>query len=201
MADYGTEVILKGFTPDAETRVEEAGRVCYATEEKTGMSPGWLRKRIEQGHESLFEHASASFLILCSRVVSHQLVRHRLAAYSQRSQRYVPEKEERYITPASFLGRPKLGMVFREIMKQCWDAYRCLLELGADPEDARYALPNATETQIICTWNFREIRHIIRLRTSTKAGGEMQEVAGKVRDICVEKWPSVFGDLKVSEGE
>lgn len=218
--DYGTEVKLlavttlvqggpislnlkEGVSP-GERLIEYAGRLCWDTQGKTGEVPDRIQKWIEVGHESMIEHPSATFYIRCSRVVTHELVRHRLASYSQRSQRYVKENEPRYITPPEFTNNIRMDKFsydigaedrFRHAMQHAWDAYRDLLKAGFKPELARYVLPNACETQIVCTWNFRELRHIIRLRTSKRALPEMREVAGKIRGICKEIAPQVFGDL------
>ncbi|KKM92851.1 hypothetical protein LCGC14_1214230 [marine sediment metagenome] len=188
---YGTKVELIASTPDAEHLIEKAGRLCYATDDKTGMSPGWLQKRIADGHLSLVEHAHTTWHITCSRVTSHQLVRHRIASYSQRSQRYVKESEPRYIIPPQLSGA--LETVFRDAMKAAWYTYETLLLNGVPPDQARYVLPNATETQLIMTMNFRELHHFLSLRTSSKASEEMQEVANSIKRICQEMWPNVFG--------
>ena len=191
---YGTKVELIAFTPDAEHLVEVAGRLCYATNDKTGMSPDWLAKRIAEGHMSLVEHAYTTWHITCSRVTTHQLVRHRIASYSQRSQRFVLERESRYITPPELTGA--VGEVFHNAMKQAWYAYETLLLNGVKPDQARYVLPNACETQIIMTMNFRELHHFLSLRTSGKASEEIQEVANSIKRICQEQWPNVFGRSK-----
>lgn len=194
--DYNVEVKLLAITENSENLVEKAGRLCYATGEKTGTVANWLQSRIKQGHESLIEHASATFYIKSSRVLTHELVRHRLASYSQRSQRYVKENKADYITPPEIFetGGPEKE-VFESAMQTAWEAYRKLLESGVKPEIARYVLPNACTTEIICTWNFREIRHIIKLRTSPAALPEIRQVVGKIKEIMQEKAPSVFGDL------
>lgn len=206
MTDYGTEVKLVAITalpvgspipflkrpePDGESLIEWAGRICYSNEDKLGTNPEWIQQRIKDGHESILEHASATFFIKCSRVVTHELVRHRLASYSQRSQRYVKENEPRYIIPPEFNDDAR----FAAFMTNCWSLYFEYLKEGVRPEIARYVLPNACETQIVTTMNFRELRHFIKLRTGKRALPEMQEVAGKVRDICKEIAPEVFKDL------
>jgi len=195
--DYEVEVKLLAITPDSEKLVEEAGRLCYASGGKLNANPGWLRARIRQGHESLIEHASATFYIKASRVLTHELVRHRIASYSQRSQRYVKETEVNYIQPTEITesGSPETEEIFRQAMVSAWDNYRKLLEAGIKPEIARYVLPNACTTEIICTWNFREIRHIIKLRGSPAALPEMRVVANRIKEIMKEKAPQVFGDL------
>jgi len=207
--DYGTSVRLLAITnvvpddlerltqntPDGEVLVEYAGRLCWDTQDKTGTVPDRIQKWIEVGHESVIEHASATFHIIASRVLTHELVRHRIASYSQRSQRYVKESEPRYITPPEIRESVATESYFERIIQWCWDTYSKLLQEGIKPEIARYVLPNACETQIIMTMNFRELRHFIKLRTSKRALPEMREVADKVREICKSIAPQVFQDL------
>ncbi len=213
MKDYGTEVKLlaitglsKGFQEElysgggyrneSEDLVEYAGRLCYDAEKDLGNKPGWIQSRVKAGHESIIEHASATFYIKASRVFTHELVRHRIASYSQRSQRYVKEGEPKYITPPGLeavkIDAEYADRVFSRAMKTAWYYYRQLLTGGVSKEIARYVLPNACETQIVVTMNFRELRHFIKLRTSPKALPEMREVAGKIKDICKDIAPKVF---------
>lgn len=182
---------LKG--PECEGLIEYAGRLCWDTVDKIETNPKRIQDWIKVGHESVIEHASATFYIRASRAFTHELVRHRLASYSQRSQRYVKESEPRYITP------PKLGTtennILKRAMQHAWSAYHELLNKGVEPEIARYVLPNACETQIVMTMNFRELRHFIKLRTSKRALPEMRAVAGEIRRIMKEQAPKVFEDL------
>lgn len=183
--------------PPSEELIEYAGRLCWDTTDKLGTNPKRIREWIEVGHESVIEHASATFYIRASRALTHELVRHRLASYSQRSQRYVKETEPRYIRPSELnTTENKSGYdVFEKAMQETWSAYKKLLDLGIKPEIARYVLPNACETQIVMTMNFRELRHFIKLRTSERALPEMRAVAGEVRRIMKEVAPKVFDDL------
>jgi thymidylate synthase (FAD) len=194
--DYAVEVKLLAITPDAEKLVETASRLCYASGEKTGTKADYLQIRVKQGHDSIIEHASATFYIKASRAVTHELVRHRLASYSQRSQRYVKESKADYIIPPELNDKngPE-AEIFIRAMDAAWEAYRKLLTAGIKAEIARYVLPNACATEIICTWNFREIRHIIKMRTSPASLPEMRAVAGKIKDIMKSQSPAVFGDL------
>jgi len=196
---YDVEVKLLAITPGSEDLVEQAGRLCYASGENIGRNDKWLQARIRQGHESLVEHAVATFYIKASRVLTHELVRHRLGSYSQRSQRYVKEIEENFITPPEITEASAEDdgsmQIFDKAITVAWDSYRKLLEKGIKPEIARYVLPNACTTEIICTWNFREIRHIIKLRTSPAALPEIRAVAEKIKKIMKVEAPKVFGDL------
>jgi thymidylate synthase (FAD) len=181
--------------PPCEQIIEYAGRLCWDSVDKMGTNPRRIQSWIQIGHESVIEHASVSFYIRASRVLTHELVRHRLASYSQRSQRYVKELEPRYITPPEVADSGKEnGQLFEEAMKQAWNVYRQMLDSGIKPEIARYVLPNACETQIVMTMNFRELRRFIRLRTSERALPEMRAVAGEIRRIMKEIAPSVFED-------
>lgn len=191
------EVKLLAITPDSENLLEYAGRLCYASTSKLGSSETWLQSRIRQGHESLIEHASATFYIKASRALTHELVRHRIASYSQRSQRYVHETDMDYITPQELTkdDNTENKRIFREAISSSWQSYQQLLGNGVKPETARYVLPNACATEIICTWNFREIRHILKLRTSSSALPEFQEVATRIKSIMKEQSPKVFVDL------
>jgi len=192
---YDIEVKLLAVTPDAEKLIETAGRLCWDTQDKTGNVPNRIQKWIEVGHESMVEHACATFYIRASRVLTHELVRHRLASYSQRSQRYVKETEPKYVEPPEIKDDGPARKQFEKAMTACWQAYSDLLAKGIKAEIARYVLPNACETQIICTWNFREIRHIIKLRASKRALPEFRAVAGEIRRIAKEIAPQVFADL------
>jgi thymidylate synthase (FAD) len=178
----------------SEQLIEYAGRLCWDTTDKLGKNPRRIQEWLEIGHESLIEHASATFYIRASRALTHELVRHRLASYSQRSQRYVAESIPKFIEPPEI--DAKSGeQIFKEAMKNCWLAYNQLISLGIKREIARYVLPNACETQIVMTMNFRELRHFIKLRTSDKALPEMRAVANEVKRIMKEQAPRVFYDV------
>jgi len=193
--EYKVEVKLLAITQDSESLTEQAGRLCYASGDKLGTNEHWLKSRIKQGHESLVEHASATFYIKASRVLTHELVRHRIGSYSQRSQRYVKESNADYITPPELAETEGAQAIFQDSITTAWESYRNLLKIGVKPEIARYALPNACATEIICTWNFREIRHIIRLRTGPAALPEMRAVVNKIKEIMKGQAPNIFGDL------
>jgi thymidylate synthase (FAD) len=192
---YDIEVRLLAVTPDAEKLIETAGRLCWDTQDKIGTVPDRIQKWLEIGHESMIEHACATFYIRASRALTHELVRHRLASYSQRSQRYVKETEPRYVEPPEIKDSKLAHRQFEGLMATCWQAYGALLARGIKAEIARYVLPNACETQIICTWNFREIRHIIKLRTSKRALPEFRAVAEEIRRIAKGIAPQVFADV------
>ncbi|TFH36391.1 MAG: FAD-dependent thymidylate synthase [Dehalococcoidia bacterium] len=191
---YDVEVTLLAITPDAERLIESAGRLCWNTQDKTGTVPDRIQAWLEIGHESMIEHACATFSIRGSRAMTHELVRHRIASYSQRSQRYVAENDESYVLPPEVASSEAAAETYRGAMSAAWDAYRKLQEQGLKPQIARYVLPNACYTEIICTWNFRELRHIISLRATPRALPEIREVAVRLRDIMKAAAPQVFAD-------
>jgi thymidylate synthase (FAD) len=199
--EYAVEVKLLAITPHSEQLMEQAGRLCYASGDKLGTNENWLSSRIKQGHESLIEHATATFYIKASRVLTHELVRHRIASYSQRSQRYVRESQADFILPPEIAdnANPEAAREYQQAMAAAWESYRRLLSAGLKPEIARYVLPNACATEIICTWNFREIRHILKMRTAPAALPEMRAVAQKIAAIMKDQAPKVFSDLSASE--
>mgnify|MGYP001582283036 CR=1 FL=1 len=131
------------------------------------------------GHASVIEHASFTFsLEEVSRAMTHQLVRHRIASYTQQSQRYVTyDTIEKYVTPPSIAGNSDAEKVFDEVLEKISEAYQQLLRMAVPKEDARFILPNAAKTNIIVTMNARELRHFFNLRCCARAQWEIREVA------------------------
>jgi thymidylate synthase (FAD) len=178
-----------------ESLLERAGRACYRSEAKG--SPGkFLQARIREGHESIIEHGSVTFDISgISRACSHQLVRHRIASYSQESQRYVDMSAPEFVVPPSVAENPKAQAVWDEFMGQVTDTYQRLRELGTRKEDARFVLPNATATRIIVTMNFRSLRHFFTVRCEKAAQWEIRALATEMLRQVYALAPSVFPDL------
>jgi len=180
-------------TPEA--LIEHAGRVCYRSESR-GNPAAFLRARLKDGHESIIEHASATFEISgISRACSHQLVRHRLASYSQESQRYVDMSDPDLVVPDAIKASPEAYEVWSSFVDQVKDVYSELRGLGIRKEDARFILPNAAETRIVMTMNFRELRHFLRLRLAPEAQWEIRRVALEILKQLTPHAPTVFGDM------
>jgi thymidylate synthase (FAD) len=155
-----------------------------------------LRARLREGHESIIEHASATFEISgISRACSHQLVRHRLASYSQESQRYVDMSDPDLVVPDAVKASPEAYEVWSSFVDQVKDVYSDLRGLGIRKEDARFILPNAAETRIVMTMNFRELRHFFRLRLAPEAQWEIRRVALEILKQLTPHAPTVFGDM------
>jgi thymidylate synthase (FAD) len=179
-----------------EELLEHAGRVCYRSESH-GVPGKFLRARIREGHESIVEHASATFEVSSiSRAASHQLVRHRIASYSQESQRYVDMSDPEWALPPAVAGNPEARTVWERFASEVEAAYRALRELGVRKEDARFVLPNATATRIVVTMNFRELLHLFRLRISPAAQWEIRDVCVRMLELVCPLAPSIFGDLQ-----
>ena len=195
-------VILIAHTPEAEKVVAMAAKICYAKDvsikklqKKINDNDvsAFITKLLESGHESPFEHISFTFGIEgISRACSHQLVRHRMASFSQRSQRYCFEDGFNYIEPEDINENENEDKFFRDFMRHSKEVYSKLIDKGVKPEDARMVLPNACETKIIVTMNARELLHFFKLRCCKRAQKEMREVAFMMKNICRKVAPNVF---------
>ncbi|HOT45260.1 MAG TPA: FAD-dependent thymidylate synthase [Spirochaetota bacterium] len=195
-------VTLLAITPNAEKLIEEAGRTCYLSLDRIadGTEKSFIRNCIKRGHHSILEHASASFRITgASRAFTHQLVRHRLASFSQQSQRYVDEAGFNYVIPDSVLADGEAAGIFRDFMARAEETYRILRDRGIRKEDARFVLPNASESQIVFSANFRELRTVFRLRLDRSAQWEIRRVCVEMLKALQKEAPSVFGDFIVDE--
>jgi thymidylate synthase (FAD) len=178
-----------------ESLLEHAGRACYRSEPK-GTPGKFLKSRIREGHESIIEHASVTFEISgISRACTHQLVRHRIASYSQESQRYVEMSAPEFVVPPSVAENPEAMAAWDEFMGQVSDTYHRLRELDVRKEDARFVLPNATTTRIIVTMNFRSLRHLFSVRCDKAAQWEIRALALEMLRQVYALAPAVFGDL------
>ena len=178
---------------DAMDLIEYSGRWDYGPKSLTKMGDrGIIQRWIKSGEESMIEMGHAVFFIQCSRVVSHEIVRHRLASFQQESQRYVDYSAES--VEDLFLDTDDPWM---------WESYRRALQTyeeatagGAKKQIARYVLPNATRVRMVMGANFREWRHILRLRMHKSAQPEMQLIANGIHDKLLDKFPEAFSDIK-----
>lgn len=196
------KVELLAVTPNAEKLIETAGRTSYLSFDKQGKDTEktLIRMFIKNGHFSVLEHAYATFRISgVSRSFTHQLVRHRLCSFTQQSQRYVDESSFNYIEPEAIKLNANANTIFIKFIEESKRVYSELQKLGIKNEDARFVLPNAIESQIAVTANFREWRHIIELRGSPDAQWEIRNVAIKILRILKKNAPTVFEDFEIDE--
>ncbi len=201
-------VVLVRYTPDPEEVVAAAAKLCYASDTSSILqqegekAAGFVKRLRRMGHLSPVEHASFTFYIEgVSRAMTHQLVRHRIASYSQRSQRYVKHDGFDYVVPPRLEGRTVDGMdaveYFKETMEMIAERYRKLNEALGDTgessnEDARYVLPNACETKIFVTMNARELLHFFEERLCMRAQWEIRRVADMMLEEVKKVFPAVF---------
>lgn len=186
-------------TENPELLIENTMRICHGGCVTNGEpNRNFIKSIIKLGHESPLEHASVTMRIGgVSRALTHQLVRHRLASYTQRSQRYCKEIDFDYVTPESIEDRPELCEKYDDLMLQIGELYKLFVNAGIKREDARYMLPNACETEIYVTMNFRELRHFIYLRSDIHAQWEIRHLADMILWEMYKIAPSVFEDLFV----
>ena len=176
--------------------IERIGRVCYKSEHRITSSSAapFVRNIITKGHESVLEHISITVRFVTDRAIANELVRHRIAAYSQESTRYCNYKDKiEFIYPKNVSdGQLQL------IMQACAYAestYQALLANGATPEIARDVLPLCTKTELIATYNLREWRHILRLRTDKAAHPKMRELMQTLLQFFQGLVPIIFDDI------
>lgn len=192
-------VDLLSITPDAEKLLEKAGRTCYKSEDKItdGSAARFISMICNRNHASVLEHASASFRFVCDRGVTHEMVRHRLAAFSQESTRYCNYGKGRFQGQINVIEPPfkseNSRQMWMQAMKDIETAYLGLLAAGESPEMARSVLPNCLKTEIVMTCNFREWLHVFDARTSAAAHPQIVEVMKMAQEILRKNCPAVFG--------
>ncbi|MGD9577725.1 MAG: FAD-dependent thymidylate synthase [Syntrophorhabdus sp.] len=203
------KVMLVSYSPEPEKTVSAAARLCYSPTDAEGLlskvegndQRDFLEKLTAVGHLSPVEHASFTFVVEgISRACSHQLVRHRLASYSQQSQRYVNEKEFDYLMPPSIQEDGEMRALFEKTMKDIQQSYSYfadrLVQKGYSTEsareDARFVLPNATETKIMITMNARELLHFFRQRLCNRAQWEIRAMAYAMLKLVKPIAPTIF---------
>lgn len=154
-----------------------------------------IKRMLSYGHESVVEPASFTFFIEgISRALTHQLVRHRVASFTQQSMRHIDlsQMQRYYIKPESVAKEEKLSSMFDDLMAECKEFYNELSRKGIQPEDARFVLPIATQTKIAMTMNARELRHFFTLRCCLRSQWEIRKLANKILMICKKTAPSLF---------
>ncbi len=184
-------------------KIEIIGRVCYKSEDKitSESAARFVENILSSGHESVIEHEKISVRIICDRGVSHEIVRHRIASYSQESTRYCNYSKDKFgneltvIKPLFWEEDSEEYKIWFNNMKMIEDSYNQLISMGAKPQEARSILPNSLKTEIVVTMNLREWRHFFKLRTSEKAHPQMREVACEMLEEFRNRIPIIFDNL------
>ena len=199
------QVALVNYTPNPELTIVAAARssASQSTVEELWRSldpqqiDNLLKQLLDSGHLSPFEHSSFTFNIQgISRATSHQLVRHRLASYTQQSQRYVALKERRYVTPPTIFKQADLLAKYQRAVETAHELYCEMLEANIPAEDARYVLPQAVETQLVMTMNARELLHACSLRLCLRAQWEIVELFERLKAEVERVAPRLGAELK-----
>lgn len=194
------KVTLLRMTKKPFELISQAYRICYRSMPyKKEKEKEFIKKCIEREHTSPMEHCYVTFLVEgISRPTSQQLERHRIASYTQESQRYVSAKEATYLIPASIVKNKELCRQYRHGLHMCAAVYANLVAGGIRKEDARFILPQAVETSLIFTMNFRSLRNFLKLRLDTNAQWEIRELAARLYTEMLHKDRDIkvfFGDI------
>lgn len=192
-------------------KIEKIGRVCYKSEHliTDDSAEGFICRVLKRGHESVIEHESITVKVICDRGVTHEIVRHRLASYTQESSRYCRYSSDKFgnqITVIDIasgfnydLNNPdhlRKYEIWKSAMEFTEKAYMDMLEAGATPEEARSVLPNSLKTELVMTMNIREWRYFFKMRVDKAAHPQMREVASIIYEEFKEKLPVFFNDLE-----
>ncbi|MBQ9886933.1 MAG: FAD-dependent thymidylate synthase [Lachnospiraceae bacterium] len=205
------EIISMNSYEDILKKIETIGRVCYKSEDKMteGSAERFIANILKRGHESVIEHESVTVRFICDRGVTHEIVRHRVASYSQESTRYCNYSQDKFgneITVIDIAGGFKYDLnkesdrkkykIWYEAMESAEQFYFAMLKEGATPQEARSILPNSLKTEIVITMNLREWRHYMKLRTDKAAHPQIREVSKILLDIFKKELPVFFADIE-----
>ncbi len=180
---------------DIYNKIERCGRVCYQSQPK-GKSEDFVRMLIKRGHESVLEHVSLTFHIICDRAIQNELVRHRHCAFSVESTRYCKYKELVFIKPEFWALYRESSCAYRALQKIEFEYQHMVDVLKLPPEQARSVLPLCLKSELYMTANLREWRYILKLRTSKAAHPQMRIVANKILAIFKDKLPVIVEDIE-----
>ena len=200
--------VIEQCTPDLELLIERAGRVCYKSEDRIceGSAEKMIGSLMEKHHESVIEHGAITVRFICDRGVSHELVRHRLASFSQESTRYCNYGADKHGNEVTFIdlrgGFPDMsvrsGNIWLDAMLDAERKYLDMLAAGLSAQEARSVLPNSLKTEVVMTANPREWRHVFKMRASKAAHPQMREIMIPLLHEFQARWPSLYNDIKES---
>ena len=204
------EIIDMAEYPEVLKKVETIGRVCYTSEDKINdeSAEKFISGIIRRGHESVIEHEIVSIRVICDRGVTHEIVRHRVASYSQESTRYCNYSKDKFQNQISVIDIAtgfaydldheidcRKYKIWQEAMESAEKYYFQMIEAGASPQEARSVLPNSLKTELVMTMNLREWRHFLKLRLAEAAHPQIREVSRMILKVFQEKLPVFFQDI------
>ncbi len=210
------KVELIAYTPELEVACVAAAKLCHEPDDfpvgaTFGGMKGWLNQHpdhvrrvlrlcLDRGESSVVEHASFTFYLEgISRVLSHELVRHRIASYSQQSQRFVKMDEPTYVMPPDIAANANLAADFKAHMKSAWGLYKELRKQGIVQQDARFVLPNACTTKVVVTMNARSLMNFFNQRCDTHAQWEIRQVATMMLRAVQVVAPNIFYQYRICQ--
>ncbi len=195
------KVVLVRHTYNADQLAAIAAKVCYSNQsiEDMDMDEQYreklIRRVVKSGHHSVLEHVVFTYSIEgISRVATHQLVRHRIASYSQQSHRYTAIKRESFVIPQSIADNEEAQKLYNEMLDKTVETYEKLVEMGIKKEDARFVIPQGVASNILVTMNARELIHFFRLRCCVRAQWEIREAAIEMLKLAKKHAPVIFED-------
>ena len=208
------EIIDMDDYPAILKKIEKIGRGCYKSEDRITQDSAekFIANILKRGHESVIEHESVTVKVICDRGVTHEIVRHRVASYSQESTRYCNYSKDKFQNQISVidlstgfsydlddLADSRKYQIWRDAMEASERYYFQMLEAGASPQEARSVLPNSLKTELVMTMNLREWRHFFRLRIDGGAHPQMRELAMLILEVFKEKLPVFYQDIDTAD--
>lgn len=186
---------------DKIVKIERYARVCYQSKSNLDNSVFFLKKIIDKGHESVIEHEKVTVTFCVDRGIANQIIRHRIASYSQESTRYCNYSEEKFgqeitvIEPFFYKNRKREYEIWKTCCAQTEKVYFELIKTGA-PEEARSVLPNSLKTELIVTYNFREWRHFFSLRCAKESHPQIRQVSIPLLLLFQKTFSPIFDDIE-----
>lgn len=183
--------------------LEFYGRKCYKSEKKLtdDSYKKFIPEKVNLGHESIIEHEKVTVIIICDRGISHEIVRHRIASYSQESTRYCNYSHNKFggeiavIEPFYYQKDGPNYKIWFDACKAAEESYMKLINQGSSPQEARSVLPNSLKTEIVVTYNMREWRHFFKLRAQSPAHPQMKQITIPLLIAFQNLFPELYGDI------
>lgn len=187
-------------------KLERYARVCYKSEQhmEKGFNPGFLKRILSSGHESVIEHEKITVMFICDRGITHEIVRHRIGSYSQESTRYCNYSQDRFgqeitVIEPYYLQDSRRYELWVRACEYAEKTYMEMLQLGMSPQEARAILPTCLKTEIVVTYNIREWRHFFKLRCAPGAHPQMRQLAIPLLKTLQQRVPILFDNLAYDE--